>query len=259
MWRLCSEDSRRDRDTEVNGFENCQKDNMETPAVTEITTFCGDARLLLAELPDEGIDLIVTDPPYPVISGGSGPTSAMHRRPAGMLSKNDGRIFENNDLKFSDYLPDLYRVLKSPAHLYLMVNFLNLEAALNELRAVGFQIHNLLVWQKNNATPNRWYMKNVEYVIFARKGLARAINSKGSKTCHQFDNIIGNKTHPTEKPVALMRHYVENSSKAGDVVLDPFMGTGAVGVACKELERNFIGFEVDESFYKIATERLRRA
>lgn len=224
--------------------------------VTDVTIFCADARTQLALIPDESIDLIVTDPPYPVISGGSGPSDT-HRRPAGMLSKNDGRIFEHNDMSFCEYLPDLYRVLRSPAHLYLMINLLNLEAALNELRAVGFGIHNLLVWEKNNVTPNRWYMKNVEYVIFARKGPARSINNKGSKTCHQFDNILGGKSHPTEKPVALMRYYIENSSQPGDVVLDPFMGTGAVGVACKESGRNFIGIEIDETYYEIARERLR--
>lgn len=225
--------------------------------MTDITIYCADARTELALLPDESIDLIVTDPPYPVISGGSGPTSRMHRRPAGMLSKNDGRIFDHNDIDFGDYVCKLFSVLKSPGHLYLMVNLLNLEAAMASLRGCGFEIHNLLIWQKNNATPNRWYMKNVEYVIFARKGPARSINNKGSKTCHQFDNIIGSKSHPTEKPVALMRYYIENSSQLEDVVLDPFMGTGGVGVACKETGRNFIGFEIDESYYSVAVERLK--
>lgn len=212
---------------------------------------------MLANLPDDSVDLIVTDPPYPVISGGSGPTSAMHRRPAGMLSKNDGRIFDHNDIKFEEYIPELYRVLRSPGHLYLMVNLLNLWEARHQLLSVGFQIHNLLVWEKNNATPNRWYMKNVEYVIFARKGAARAINNKGSKTCHQYDNIIGSKSHPTEKPVELMRFYIENSSKPEDVVLDPFMGTGSVAVACQQSGRSFIGMEIDESYYKIAVERIK--
>ena len=205
------------------------------------------------------IDLIVTDPPYRTISGGSGPASHMHRRPAGILSKNDGRIFEQNDVKFSDYLPELYRVLKDRSHLYLMVNFLNLEEAMAEIRRAGFDIHNLLMWRKNNVTPNRWYMKNGEYTIFARKGKAKAVNNKGSKTIHDFDNIIGNKSHPTEKPVDLMRFYIENSSNAGDTVLDPFMGTGACGVAALVAGRNFYGFEMDKSYFNIANERLSGA
>ncbi len=215
----------------------------------------GNAMELLTTLDDSSVDLIVTDPPYRTISGGSGPTSRMHRRPAGILSKNDGRIFAHNDVAFSDYLPEMFRVLKSPGHLYLMLNFLNLEAGLAEVRAAGFDVHNLLIWQKNNVTPNRWYMKNVEYVIFARKGPARAINDKGAKTCHAFDNVRG-KTHPTEKPVALMEHYVLNSSLPGDVVLDPFMGTGSTGVAAVKNGRLFIGAEIDPDYYSVAVQRI---
>jgi len=216
---------------------------------------CGDALQLLAKIESGSVDLIVTDPPYRTISGGSGPTSRMHSQPAGMLSKNDGRIFDHNDVAFSDYLPHLFRVLKSPAHLYLMVNFLNLEMALAETRAAGFDVHNLLVWEKNNVTPNRWYMKNVEYVIFARKGPARAIADKGSKTCHRFSNVQ-NKAHPTEKPVELLKYYIANSSLPGDLVLDPFMGVGSTGVAALALGRRFLGFEIDPAYYAVAESRL---
>lgn len=210
---------------------------------------------MLRTLDDASVDVIVTDPPYRTISGGSDATSLAHKRPAGMLAKNDGRIFAHNDVAFSSYLPDLFRVLKSPGHMYLMLNFLNLEAGLAEVRAAGFEVHNLLIWQKNNATPNRWYMKNVEYVVFARKGPARAINNRGAKTCHAFGNVRG-KTHPTEKPVALMEHYILNSSQPGDVVLDPFMGTGATGVAALKNGRRFIGAEIDPAYFETASKRL---
>jgi site-specific DNA-methyltransferase (adenine-specific) len=217
---------------------------------------CGNAIEELRLMDDESVDLIVTDPPYRTISGGSGLTSKMHRRPAGMLSKNDGKIFTENDVQFSDYLPQLFRVLRDRSHMYLMVNFLNLEEAMSEIRKAGFQIHNLLVWHKNNATPNRWYMKNVEYVIFARKGAAKAVNNKSSMTCHKFNNLCGRKTHPTEKPVDLLRFYIENSSNEGDVVLDPFMGTGSCGEAAILSGRRFIGIELDTDYYRIAENRL---
>lgn len=216
----------------------------------------GDSIKELKKMADESVDVIVTDPPYRTISGGSGPTSRMHRRPAGMLSKNDGRIFAENDVKFSDYLPQFFRVLRDCSHMYLMVNFLNLEEAMSEVRRAGFQIHNLLVWNKNNATPNRWYMKNVEYVIFARKGAAKAINNKSSMTCHKFNNLLGKKSHPTEKPVDLIRFYIENSSSKGDIVFDPFMGTGSCGEAALLSGRKFIGIELDTEYYDIAKSRL---
>jgi len=210
----------------------------------------------LKSLEAESIDMIFTDPPYRTISGGSGPTSIMHNRPSGMLSKNDGKIFQHNNVGFDDYLPELFRVLKSGSHMYLMVNFLNLETAMFAIRTAGFDIHNLLIWRKNNSTPNRWYMKNVEYVLFARKGKAKAIRNNGSKTCHDFKNIIGNKTHPTEKPVDLISHYIENSSNVGDLVLDPFFGTGSSAIAAVALGRRFVGFELGTEYFDVARDRL---
>ena len=212
-------------------------------------------RLILGNIRDQRlppVDLIVTDPPYRVISGGvTGPD-----RPTGILKSNDSRIFQHNDIAFTDYLPQLYRVLRDPGHLYLMVNFFNLEEALAATRQAGFDVHNLLVWQKNTVTPNRWYMKNAEYVIFARKGKAVSINDCGSKTVHTFVNPTGDRDHPTQKPTDLMRFYIENSSRPGDLVLDPFMGSGSTGVAALAAGRRFHGIEVDPRYYGVACRRM---
>lgn len=208
----------------------------------------------IRKLPSNSIDLILTDPPYRTISGGSGP-SETHNRPSGMLSKNDGRIFANNDIHISDWIHEAYRVLKDERHIYVMTNFLNLSEYMSEIESAGFQIHNLLIWKKNTATPNRWYMKNCEYIIFARKGRAKAINNCGTKTVLEFDNVRG-KTHPTEKPVDLLKTLINNSSNVEDVVLDPFMGTGSCAEAALLTGRKFIGFEIDESFYEVAKSRI---
>ena len=152
-------------------------------------------------------------------------------------------------------MPLLYKVLKNDSHAYVMSNFLNLEEMFAEARNAGFRIHNLLVWEKNNVTPSRWYMKNAEFTLFLYKGRAKKINDVGSKMVHKFNNIR-NKLHPTEKPVELMELYVKNSSKIGDFVLDPFMGSGSTGIACKNLNRNFIGIEKDEYYFNVAKRRL---
>lgn len=215
-----------------------------------------DCLKVLKEIKDNSIDLIVTDPPYPVISGGKPKEKG---QPGGMLSKNDGKIFEHNDIKPEDWFPELYRILKDGSHCYVMTNTINLEKYLTLARTSGFQLHNLLIWEKNNVTPNRWYMKNCEYVLFLRKGKAKAINNPGSKTVHQVDNILGNKEHPTEKPVDLMKLYVENSSNEGDLVLDPFMGAGSTGIAATETNRKFIGIELDKKYFNIAKKRIEAA
>jgi site-specific DNA-methyltransferase (adenine-specific) len=100
-------------------------------------------------------------------------------------------------------------------------------------------------------------MDSHEYIIFCRKGKAVKINNCGTKSVLEISNVK-NKAHPTEKPVELMKILVGNSSQPKEVVLDPFMGVGSTGVACKELGRSFIGFEIDENYFNIAKERIEK-
>ncbi|QIG65878.1 N6-adenine specific DNA methyltransferase [Ochrobactrum phage vB_OspM_OC] len=218
-----------------------------------LTLFNGNCLDFLKTLEDETIDLVVTDPPYRVISGGK--NDGKDKRPSGILTKNDGKIFNHNDIQIVDYLPELYRVLKPNTDAYIMTNNINLRDLLNIAHDVGFKLHNLLVWEKNNVTPNRWYMKNLEYTVYLYKGNARPINNPSSKQSFNFPNPR-NKVHPTEKPVELMEHYILNSSDPGAVVLDPFLGGGATGVAAIRNDRKFVGCELEENYFNIAKERI---
>lgn len=212
----------------------------------------GDCIVELKKLLDNSVDLIVTDPPYRCISGGK---AKKRGQPKGILMKNDGKLFAYNDIQPEEYFRELYRLLKPGGHCYIMVNVINMEKFLREGREAGFLLHNILVWKKNNATPSRWQMKNAEYTLLFRKGAAKRINENGSMTVHEFKNVK-NKCHPTEKPVELMEYYIRNSSKEGDTVLDPFMGSGSTGVACARSKRKFIGIEIDETYFPIAVERI---
>ncbi len=202
------------------------------------------------------VDAIITDPPYKVISGGK--PNPKKNTPSGMLKKNDGKIFEHNGLAEKDWFPKIHKLLKEGGHCYLMVNALNLEKYLRLARENGFMLHNLLVWEKNNCTPNKWYMKNCEYTLFLRKGRAKFINNIGSKTVHRFMNV-SQKEHPTQKPVGLMKFYIENSTERGDSVLDFAMGSGTTGCACQLTDRNFIGIELDKKYFDIAQKRINEA
>lgn len=216
----------------------------------------GDCLKLMKKIPDESIDLIVTDPPYRTITGGdkNGVSSV---RPKGMLSGNRKLFTYQNNILPKDWMSILYSVLKPNSHTYIFTNALNIQTMLEEAINAGFKLHNILVWEKNNCTPSQFYMKNCEYILFLRKGKAKWINNIGkSKTVHQFNNIIGTKLHPTQKPVDLLEFYINNSSAVGDTVLDPFMGCGSTGVACLNTNRNFIGIELDECYFKIAEERI---
>lgn len=209
----------------------------------------------MKNMESECVDLIVTDPPYKTITGGDS-NGKNSERPKGMLSGNR-KLFKHQNIKISDWMPEIYRVLKNVSHCYIFTNALNLTEMLNESQKVGFKLHNLLVWEKNNCTPSQYYMKNCEYVLFLRKGKAKWIyDIGGSKTVHQFSNIIGNKTHPCEKPVDLLKFYISNSSNKEDLVFDPFAGTGSTMIAAKELGRRYLGYEVEQKYFDIACERV---
>jgi site-specific DNA-methyltransferase (adenine-specific) len=219
-------------------------------------------------LGDETIDLVVTDPPYRIISGGcrinehsDDPGGILNRRKKSnkdMSVENirQGKMFKEADISFSDWVPEIYRVLKKGTHFYVMVNDRNLREMMNVCVGAGFKEVNLLAWKKNNCTPNKFYMKNMEYILMFRKGRARNINNMGSKQCIEVPNIIGKKTHPTEKPIELSEILINNSSNVGEVVFDPFMGTGSVAIAAKKNDRKYLGFELDQDYYNIAIERL---
>lgn len=214
----------------------------------------GDVLDLLPLIPDESVDLIFTDPPYSVISGGQSRAKG-YGYAQSVLYKNDGKIFEHNDIAVTDYIAEFYRVLKPSCHCYIMVNKDNLIEFVIAAKAAGFGWHNLLMWEKNTATPNRWYMKNMELILFFFKRPARMINDRGAKQNFKCNNPR-NKLHPTEKPVDMMSHYIKMSSAPGDTVLDPFAGCGSTALAAMKTGRRWITMEKDDAYHAVALTRL---
>ena len=220
----------------------------------------GDCLELLKDIPDKSIDLIVTDPPYKVTSRGSAGNSG------GMLQKKinrTGRVFEFNDISCKKYAPEFYRVLKDGTHCYIMTNHTNLIEMLNTFTNTGFKFVKCIIWNKGNKIMGQFYMNQFEYIMFFRKGKAKKINNCGTSDILNILNkktkVNGKNLHDTEKPVELMEVLVGNSSNENDLVLDPFMGIGSTGVACKKLNRNFIGIELSEEYYNIAVRRINEA
>lgn len=180
----------------------------------------------------------------------------MEKRTDWVDDVRSGKMFKHNDLDFSDWLPELYRVVKEKSHIYIMINGRNLSELEIKAKSVGFKFQNLLIWDKGNVTPNKWYMQGFECILMLRKSGAKNINNLGSSNILKVQNIIGKKVHPTEKPHQLLEILIANSSNENETILDPFMGSGTTGIACKNLNRNFIGIELDETYYNIAKERI---
>ena len=225
------------------------------------TIYYADCLEIMKEIPDSSVDCLVTDPPYRLIAGGDSNNKFGGRLVGGMLNRKQvnsrsGKLFSENDIQFDDWLPIVYRIMKPKTHSYIMVNDRNMQELLNISEKCGFKLVNILVWKKNNATPNKFYMKNIEFIVMLRKGGERWIKYMDSKQCIEIENIIGNKMHPTEKPVRLMEYLIENSTDVGDTVLDPFMGSGTTAISCININRNYMGMEKDEEYYKLALKRI---
>lgn len=240
----------------------------------------GDCLEVMKNIQDNSIDLVVTDPPYKLITWWTRiemqsdecwwvlskrikqtkdlKTTKWYKswdiHNAELMKR--WKMFKNLDIEFKDWIPEIYRVLKNWTHFYCMVNDRNMKEILNVWENNWFKIVNILVWIKNNATPNKYYMKNCEFTVLFRKWKARSINDMWTKQGLNIPNIIWTKKHPTEKPINLMKSYIENSSNENDIVLDPFAWCWSTAKACIELNRNFITTEIDQTFCEIAKTNL---
>lgn len=226
---------------------------------------CADCMDILKQLPDKCIDLVLTDCPYHIIGGGC-TNIPRENEPSGIFNRRNtftadnaksGKLFDCNDIEFEVWLPEIYRVLKNGTHCYIMINGRNIAELQTKAEKVGFEFQQLLVWDKGNATPNRYYLNACEYILMLRKGNAKNINNMGTKNILRVSNIIGDKLHPTEKPVSLMEIFILNSTNEQDIVLDPFSGSSPVALACHNLKRKFICIEKDKEYYEKSCKRLK--
>lgn len=228
---------------------------METDKIYNLNCMTG-----FKGIPSESIDLVVTDPPYRICPRGH---SILHGTMNDPLSMK-GKIFEDNDIDITDWLPELYRVLKDGTHCYVMVNNFNLIHYLKVIDDSDFHFTRLLVWDKKRKINGVRYMGQVEFIIMLSKGTPRKINNCGtsdllSYPINKLRDKNGEVYHPTEKPVELMEKLISNSSNPGDTVLDPFCGIGSTMIAASRLGRHYLGFEINLRYAIIADTRLNIA
>ena len=234
------------------------------------TIINGDCLTVLKEMPDESFDLIISDPPYKTrcsrakLTERGTSTDRLRNRWVKKNIDEDNRVlaetgqFIGQIPPFEAWLPEVYRVLKKNSHAYFMLKACHLKEFQTKAEAVGFKFQNLLVWAKQNATPNKFYMQKGEFILMLRKGKERYINDMGMENIFFVRNPVGKKFHPTEKPVELMRKMIEQSTNACDKVLDPFLGAGAALIACEECHRIGVGIEIVERFCDVAHTRLEK-
>lgn len=215
-----------------------------------------DCMEVMARMPDNSVDLVVMDPPYEIYSGKTGGCFGREAR------AYHNQIYDNDLDKgiSNNVLDELCRVMKK-INIYTWCNKTQLRQYIDYFEDKGCTTE-LLFWGKTNPVPtcNNKYLSDIEYLLFFRE---KGVNIYGSyKTKHKYYITPTNKAdkerwgHPTIKPLEIIENLIINSSKEGELVFDPFMGTGTTGVACHNLNRDFIGAEIDEKVFTIAKTRL---
>jgi modification methylase len=240
----------------------------------------GDCVERLEHLPAECVDLVFADPPY-------------NLQLEGALSRPDQSVVDGVDdawdkfSSFSDYdsftrawLTAARRVMKPDATIFVIGSYHNIFRVGTILQDLGFWILNDIVWRKANPMPNfrgRRFTNAHETMIWASKGAeAKSYTfnyealKAGNEDCQmrsdwflpictggeRLKNDDGGKVHPTQKPEALLARVILSASHAGDLVLDPFFGSGTTGAVAKRLGRSFIGVERDLAYAKAARSRI---
>ena len=210
-----------------------------------------DAVAWLRTLPDESIDLVVTDPPYESLEKhrAVGTTTRLKHSKA---SSNDWfSIFPNT--RFPELFAEVHRVLRRNTHFYLYCDPETMFVAKPIAEEVGFKFWKPIVWDKVSIGMGYHYRARYECVLFFEKG-KRKLADLGVADIITAKRIVGG--YPAEKPAAVSEVLIRQSSERGQIVVDPFMGSGSVGVAAMRLGRAFAGNDVCAEAVQITRGRL---
>lgn len=239
------------------------------------TIYLGNAYELIKRLSDNCIDLVVIDPPYEYTTGGKNnyvaerPYHKEYYNVASIKSNNlnDRKVKNRNDIKHLSYgvdytiFDEFVRVMKR-INIYIFCSKHMIPTLLNYFIEKDC-IFEIMFWGKTNPLPtaNNTYLNDVEYLLFFREKGVKIKGTYETKSKYYISGI--NKSdksefdHPTIKPIEFIKNIIINSSNENDLILDTFMGSGTTAVACKELKRDYIGFEIDPTYHQIAVDRVK--
>jgi site-specific DNA-methyltransferase (adenine-specific) len=211
-----------------------------------------DAVEWLRDLSAESVDLVITDPPYESLEKhrAIGTTTRLKHSKA---SSNDWfTIFPNR--RFPELFTEIYRVLRRNTHFYLFSDQETMFVAKPAAEAAGFRFWKPLVWEKQKIGMGYHYRSRYEFILFFEKG-KRKLNDLGIADVISHPRIVGG--YPTEKPAEVSEVLVRQSTTRGELVVDPFMGSGSVGVAALRNGRRFQGTDIAEKAVELTAARLR--
>lgn len=222
--------------------------------------FNKDSLDFIKEIRTDSVDFIFTDPPYNLSSYSTGNIKFSHRSDI----NND---IANWDEGFNpdDYKDDFLRILKPNGNLFVFTSY-NTIGRWHDIFDSIFDTFQFFIWHKTNPTPKfkkAGFLNSCE-MIACMWNKGHTWNFMQQNTMHNFfaspicmgAERLQNPKHPTQKPVKLLRHIIQIASNEDDVIFDPFMGVGSTGVAALQLNRRFMGIEIDTTYFNAAAKRL---
>ena len=210
-----------------------------------------DAVDWLRTLPDASIDLVITDPPYESLEKHRKIGTTTRLKNSKASSNKWFEIFPNE--RFPELFAEIYRVLKKDRHFYLFCDAETMFVAKPFAEAAGFKFWKPLVWDKQKIGMGYHYRARYEFVLFFEKG-KRKLNDLSIPDVLSVPRIW--RGYPTEKPSDLSAILIKQSTQEGELVIDPFCGSGSVGVASVEIGRNFLGNDLSRDAITITETRL---
>ena len=221
---------------------------------------CEDFSVFLRRMRESSVDLLLTDPPY-VISRETGFTKVKNGVKRFAVSMDFGK-WDKKNIDLETLSRATYRVLRKGGTAIIWYDLWKLSDLERSMRAAGFKMIRLLIWQKTNPVPLNsrvTYLSNSrEIAVVAVKGSKPVFNRKyhSGVFTYPIPRHKGEKIHPTQKPLDLFKELVEIHSLPGGVVLDPFLGSGTTAVAALQTGRKFLGCDKDEAYVQDARKRV---
>ncbi|HMA04379.1 MAG TPA: site-specific DNA-methyltransferase [Methanomicrobiales archaeon] len=220
----------------------------------------GDARELLPKVPDCSVDLVVTDPPFAIDFR---PQRNNYHRTGSRVMEGYREIAAEDYLAFTlEWMGQAFRLLRPLGSLYVFSGWNRLRDVLQALDETGFTTVNHLIWKYQfGVFTRKKFVTSHYHILFAAKDPKNYFFSKAE---HYPEDVwvinreywTGKRKTPTKLPLALVKKILSFSSRGGDLVLDPFLGSGTVAAAAKGMGRHYLGFEIVREYLDLARERL---
>ncbi len=211
-----------------------------------------DAVEYLSQLHSDSIDLVITDPPYESLEKYRSIGTTTRLKNSKASSNVWFEIFHDN--RFPDLFREIYRVMKKNTHLYVFSNQESMFVIKPIAEAAGFKFWKPIVWDKVKIGMGYHYRARYEFILFFEKG-KRKLTNLGIPDVLQVPRIM--RGYPTEKPAELNEILVKQSSNAGELILDPFMGSASAGAAAIKEGRDFLGNDLCSEAVDVARARLK--